>query len=203
MPHLESLQTPSRHKQEQWQRLQAVCREAFQKPSESKANHKCPELLSECIALGETALQELKGSPATGLQLFGGEGQHTTHGVPAGVFELFGSSGVAEPFSSSGSHGLPCSTGDADQCLSSGSGSTRKHTLFHLLFCTASFACDQQVRIALPLNILFTAQWSDVQFYHVTFGHDTALVEWMRWHLQWARALLHPGIYIHCLMVYL
>ncbi len=77
-----------------------------------------------------------------------------------------------------------------------------KPTLVHMRFCTASFSCDEQVEIALPLNILFTAKCSDVEFYHVTFGNDLALLEWIQWHLQWVRALLYPGITSHCVLAY-
>jgi hypothetical protein len=134
----------------------------------------------DCINMAEIALQQHRDRSPTGSQAFVPEEQRCKSELPSGAMEPSSSTGVAEPSSSIGAEEPTCSRRAAV---------TKKPVALRMLFCTASFARDHQVQITLPLNILFTANKSDVEFYHVTFGHDIALQNWLQHHLQWARAL--------------
>jgi hypothetical protein len=186
---LESLHTPVRHTVELWQRMEVACKEAIRRLSEMHTYRTGPETLHECIEMAETALQQHWHSAQTRSHVLVSGGQGAKFVLSSGAIEPFLSTGVAEPSSSSGAT-EPLSSSRAEVCsLSTGAAVTQKRSAVRMLFCTASFASDNEVQISLPLNILFTAHRSDVEFYHVTFGQDIALQNWMQHNLQWVRAL--------------
>jgi hypothetical protein len=163
-----------------------------------KGTPTCPEMLSECIDLAEAALEDHKGMSPARQQLIVPEAQNTMPSCSAGVVGHSLSSGVAETSLSSRVVEQCSSSCVAGPSLATLEGTTLQHPQFCLLCCTASFARDQQVQIALPLNILFTATRPEVQFYHVTFGEDFELIQWMNYHLEWVRALSTPSFTQHC-----
>jgi hypothetical protein len=147
--------------------------------------------MSVCINLAkiEIALQQDIRSALTGSQVFVSKGPRGKSVLSSRAMEPSWSTGVAEPSSSSRAAGPSSSEGVAEPSCFRRSTIAQKPTALRMLFCTASFDHDRLVQITLPLNILFTATRSDVEFYRVTFGKDIALQKWMQHHMQWARAL--------------